>query len=80
MMEEPFYIGCLILIGAILLDLWIGDPRWLPHPVIQMGRLITLLERKWNDGTNRRIKGMLLTGTVVLTVYIGTFFFVRHAF
>lgn len=80
MMEAPFYIGCLILIGAILLDLWIGDPRWLPHPVIQMGRLITLLERKGNRGTNRRIKGVLLTGTVVLTVYVVTFFFVSIAY
>ncbi|MGM0836400.1 MAG: adenosylcobinamide-phosphate synthase CbiB [Bacillota bacterium] len=80
MMEEPFYIACLILIGAILLDLWIGDPRWLPHPVIQMGRLISLLERKWNRGTNRRLKGVLLTGTVVVTVYVVTFFFVSISY
>lgn len=30
---------------ALLLDLALGDPRWLPHPVVLIGRLITRLER-----------------------------------
>lgn len=29
---------------ALLLDLALGDPRWLPHPVVQIGRLISALE------------------------------------
>jgi len=29
---------------AIVLDLGLGDPRWLPHPVVFIGRLITTLE------------------------------------
>ncbi|MFC4076220.1 adenosylcobinamide-phosphate synthase CbiB [Salinithrix halophila] len=33
-----------MLVLAVLLDRWIGDPRWLPHPVIGMGWLITRVE------------------------------------
>lgn len=33
-----------VVIG-FLLDLCLGDPRWIPHPVIGMGRLISRLER-----------------------------------
>ena len=33
-----------VIIAALLLDLVIGDPRWLPHPVVQIGRLISFLE------------------------------------
>jgi adenosylcobinamide-phosphate synthase len=34
-----------VLLGACALDLVIGDPRWLPHPVRWIGRLIDQLER-----------------------------------
>ncbi len=62
------------LIGAaILLDLIIGDPRWIPHPVVQMGKLISFLENKWNHGKHRVIKGVALTVTVVLFVFIVTY-------
>lgn len=33
-----------MLAAAILLDRWIGDPRWPTHPVIWIGRLIKRLE------------------------------------
>ena len=33
-----------VLIPAVLLDLVLGDPRWLPHPVRWMGRTISALE------------------------------------
>lgn len=35
-----------VLCAAYQLDLIIGDPRWIPHPVIGMGRAIKRLE-KW---------------------------------
>jgi adenosylcobinamide-phosphate synthase len=34
-----------VLLGACALDLAIGDPRWLPHPVRGIGRVIALIER-----------------------------------
>ncbi|WP_126427014.1 adenosylcobinamide-phosphate synthase CbiB [Brevibacillus marinus] len=35
---------------AYLLDLLIGDPRWLPHPVVGMGKLAAGLERLVRPG------------------------------
>ena len=37
-----------ILVAAacgLILDLLLGDPAWMPHPVVAMGRGITALER-----------------------------------
>lgn len=36
-----------ILLVAILIDLWIGDPKWPTHPVIMMGRATSYFERIW---------------------------------
>ncbi|MCE8013111.1 adenosylcobinamide-phosphate synthase CbiB [Billgrantia desiderata] len=72
MSVEPLSLALLaLLLGAIALDLLIGDPPWLPHPVVAMGRLIEVLERRWNHGSPRarRCKGFLLTGCVVALVY-----------
>lgn len=33
-----------ILVAAFILDLLVGDPRWLPHPIIWMGRAISFFE------------------------------------
>ncbi|WP_134684034.1 adenosylcobinamide-phosphate synthase CbiB [Brevibacillus migulae] len=38
-------IKTLILFAAYLLDRIIGDPRWLPHPVVLMGESIKQLEK-----------------------------------
>ncbi|WP_088034516.1 adenosylcobinamide-phosphate synthase CbiB [Evansella clarkii] len=62
------YISLLLLL-AIVLDLIIGDPRWLPHPVIYTGKLISLLESKWNKGASRKGRGILLTATVIGVVF-----------
>jgi len=42
-MDWQFFLNssAALLIGAFLLDLAIGDPRWLPHPVVLMGKVIS---------------------------------------
>jgi adenosylcobinamide-phosphate synthase len=67
--NEPTIMFCSILIAAIVLDLLMGDPRWLPHPVILMGKFITCLENRWNRGEGRVWKGIGLTTTVVVLVF-----------
>jgi len=42
-----------LLIGAFLLDLAVGDPRWLPHPVVLMGKVISGGERGLRSGSAR---------------------------
>lgn len=57
------------LAGALALDLVLGDPVWLPHPVRGLGRLITWLEgrlypQERHPGRERG-RGVVLTVTVV---------------
>lgn len=61
----------LLITLAVGLDLLIGDPRSLPHPVVFIGRMISFLEKRWNQGapTQRKRRGFLLTATVVIGVW-----------
>lgn len=56
----------LLILLALLLDLSMGDPRWLPHPVVAMGRLIHMLDRRlrlyW---LSERLAGVVLLLAVV---------------
>jgi adenosylcobinamide-phosphate synthase len=60
------------LIAGVGLDLVLGDPRWLPHPVRGFGRLVTLAERVWRrTGLPLRLSGILFwISTVGLAVVI----------
>ena len=49
-----------LLIGWVL-DLCLGDPLWMPHPVVGFGKLISLGEKHLNKGQHRKLKGALLT-------------------
>jgi len=57
------------LILAFFLDLAIGDPRWLPHPVRIIGKGIEAMERLLRDRFNdehEKAAGVLLVCAVVL--------------
>lgn len=64
----------LIVVGAIMLDLMIGDPRWLPHPVVGIGRLIRFFDKRWNRGPAhiKKRNGVYLTLVIVLSVFLIT--------
>ena len=53
-----------LIIGWIA-DRILGDPEWLPHPIVVFGRVIAFGERKLNKGQRRCLKGAALT--IVLT-------------
>ena len=55
-----------------LADLILGDPAWLPHPVVGFGKLIAAGEKRWNKGDNRRRKGMWLALGLVIGVFLLT--------
>ena len=48
------------LVVGYLLDLLLGDPRQLPHPVVGFGKIIGWCERHFNQGEHRKIKGCLI--------------------
>lgn len=55
------------LLAACGLDLCLGDPRRMPHPVVAIGRLITFLENFLDQRlTDRRLGGLLLTALTLL--------------
>lgn len=60
-----------ILLGW-LLDLLIGDPQWLPHPVVGFGKMISTGEHWLNKGAHRKLKGALLTLFLVGLVFAVT--------
>ncbi len=56
-----------LLLGAFLLDLLIGDPRYLHHPVIYIGTLINWLETILASLLDSRfIAGFVLCGSVLV--------------
>ena len=48
-----------LLMGWVL-DLILGDPQWMPHPVVGFGKMIALGEKQLNKGSHRKLKGALL--------------------
>ena len=58
---------------ALLLDLVFGDPRWLPHPVRIIGRLIVALEGPARRAIpDARLAGSLTALAVILTATLAT--------
>jgi adenosylcobinamide-phosphate synthase len=58
---------------ALLLDLVFGDPRWLPHPVRIIGRLIAALEERARRAIpDARLAGSLTALAVILTATLAT--------
>ena len=63
------------IIIAWIMDLCLGDPAKLPHPVETFGKLISKGEHALNKGTHRQLKGALLAiglvvGTYTLTAFV----------
>lgn len=56
-----------IVPAAVLLDWLLGDPRWFPHPVVGIGRLIALLEKL----LRRLASGELLGGALLAVATVG---------
>ncbi|MHB9144576.1 MAG: adenosylcobinamide-phosphate synthase CbiB [Symbiobacteriia bacterium] len=59
--------------AAVALDLLVGDPPWLPHPVVIIGRAVSLLERRLRPlavtPRRARMAGIVLTLTTVAGTY-----------
>ncbi|WP_096201010.1 adenosylcobinamide-phosphate synthase CbiB [Bacillus sp. FJAT-45350] len=55
---------------AVIIDRLIGDPKWLPHPVVGIGKLISFLEKHLNRGSNKKGKGILFLILVIFLTFI----------
>lgn len=65
------------LLLAWLLDRWLGDPAWLPHPIVAFGRAISRCEHALNKGRGRFLKGMLTAIVLVALTYLLTYALLR---
>ena len=66
-------LGIAALIAGYVLDLLLGDPEWLYHPVRLIGKLISFLERSLRArGGNLRRNAVLLTAATVLSAMVAT--------
>lgn len=62
------------VVGGFVLDALFGDPAWLPHPVVLMGRCISRLEKFLRARLPGTPQGELLGGAVTaFCLPVGTF-------
>ena len=60
-------LGIAALIAGYLLDLLLGDPEWLYHPVRLIGKYISFAEKRLRErGGNLRISALILTVSATL--------------
>lgn len=62
----------LALLFGWILDLLLGDPAWLPHPVVGFGKMIAFGEHRLNKGTHRKLKGAVLAIGLILGTFAAT--------
>ena len=60
------------LLTGWILDLILGDPQWMPHPIVLFGKMISLGEKRLNKGKHRKLKGALLSLFLVAFVFVAT--------
>ncbi len=61
---------------AFLVDLAVGDPRWIPHPVVIIGKGISLAEnllRRCSNATGEKAAGVILALVIVLPAAAAAF-------
>ena len=70
-MDIALFIVLPVVIGW-LLDRILGDPVWLPHPIIFFGKVIAWGEKRLNKGNGRLLKGGLFAVLLILLTFVLT--------
>lgn len=65
-------LAIFVLLFAWILDLFLGDPTWMPHPIIAFGKIISFGEKRLNKGNNRFTRGAILTIVLVAGLFVLT--------
>ncbi|MFW6251989.1 MAG: adenosylcobinamide-phosphate synthase CbiB [Halanaerobium sp.] len=72
-----------LLLIALIIDLIISDPEWIPHPVVIMGSLISRLENilriETDSSARKKVKGALLVLIVLSLSYLLPFYILKLA-
>lgn len=75
-MSRDFILISLFL--AYVLDLIVGDPRFLPHPVVVMGKFISFLDRRLSKTRSTKWKERLKGSLFPLLLVGGVYFLTRE--
>ncbi|WP_235911010.1 adenosylcobinamide-phosphate synthase CbiB [Heliobacterium mobile] len=79
MFTDIFSLSMLTIVIALLYDALVGDPRWLPHPVIGIGKIISTLEKRLYGAGKRAERSLLFRGMVLSLLTVGITFAVSAA-
>jgi adenosylcobinamide-phosphate synthase len=66
---DSWMLAILPLLIGWLLDFLLGDPQWLPHPVVWFGKAIAACEHKQNRGHHRIAKGAVVAILLIALVF-----------
>ena len=69
---DSWIIVILPLLLGWILDLIIGDPAKLPHPIVWFGKAIAFFEHRLNKGKHRKQKGAFVAVLLIVLVFVIT--------
>ena len=72
--DFSLFVFPLSLLIGWLLDLVLGDPSWLPHPVVGFGKMIAFGEKRLNKRGHRMLKGAIMSVFLIVLVFAATWF------
>lgn len=70
--DQLFFIIPLLI--GFFADFIFGDPRSIPHLIVGFGNSIFFFEKRYNKGTNRRLKGAFITILLTSVVFLVGFY------
>lgn len=72
-----------LIFSAFLLDLILGDPRWFPHPVVLIGKLISFLEGLFRGFAKSKVTefaaGVVLALIVPAVAFVAAYWLIEIA-
>lgn len=74
MIETQWYI----ILGAFILDFFLGDPECLPHPIVYMGKAIVFFETRFRKYIKSLLaSGFFFAGFLILSTWLMGFIFIK---
>jgi adenosylcobinamide-phosphate synthase len=67
----------LVLLIGWLADRLLGDPSWMPHPIVGFGKIIALFERLLNRGRWRKFKGAVVALVLIAATFVAFWLLLR---
>ncbi len=66
-------LNVIYLVVAVIIDYILGDPKWLPHPIIYIGKLISKLEKSFRSKCKSNMDLKISGGLIVIIIAIITY-------